>query len=213
MLLSRESQPEPTTPGPAGRRTLVSDEELMRRIQSGDTRAFEDLYDRHSARAFGLALFICRDHQRAEDAVQDGFLAIWRRRATYNPARGGARPWLLTVLRHCSIDVLRRAGTHDRLRASDIELEFLAAPGCVVDGAAMKDDAERVRASLRALPALQRQAIALAYFGGLTHTEIAARLQLPAGTVKGRIRLGMDKVRAHIDTTELRQNQPPEHRA
>lgn len=191
---------------PAERLTVVNDEELMRRIQAGDVRAFEVLYDRHNARAFGLARFICRDSQRAEDAVQDGFLTIWLSRASYDPSRGCARTWLLTVIRHRSIDVMRRGRRDDSLRGPDVELELLAAPGSVVEGAEANDDAERVRASLRELPVLQRQAIALAYLGGLTHTEIADRLQLPAGTVKGRIRLGLDKVRADIDASGLTQN-------
>lgn len=191
---------------PAEPLTVVSDEELMRRIQAGGVRAFEELYDRYSAKAFGLARVICHDSQRAEDAVQDGFLTIWRSRASYDPGRGSARTWLLTVIRHRSIDVMRHGRRDDSLRGSDVELELLAAPGSVVEGAEAHDDAERVRASLRELPVLQRQAIALVYFGGLTHTEIADRLQLPAGTVKGRIRLGIDKVRADIDASGLTQN-------
>jgi RNA polymerase sigma-70 factor (ECF subfamily) len=176
----------------------VSDHELMRRIQADDVRAFEALYDRYSARAFGLARVICGGSRRAEEAVQDGFLSLWRSRASYDPARGNPGAWLLTVIRYRSIDVMRRGGQDDRLRESDGQLDYLPALGSVAKDAEAHDEATRLRASLHALPAAQLEVIALAYFGGLTHTEIAARLQLPAGTVKGRMRLGVQKLRDEI---------------
>ncbi len=185
----------------------LSDEDLMRRIQSDDVRAFGELYNRHSAKAFGLAGLICRDPQRAEDALQDGFLAVWRSRARYDPARGSPRAWLMTTVRHRSIDLIRR-GRHDGLRESDAELEYFPAPGSVAEDAEEHDEASRVRAALLRLPLAQREAIALAYFGGLTHTEIATRLQLPAGTVKGRIRLGLQKVRTELNPSGTAQSAP-----
>ncbi len=172
----------------------------MRRIQADDTLAFEELNDRYSAKALGLARVICRSTQRAEEATQEGFVSVWRSRASYDPARGSARAWLLTVIRYRSIDVMRRSGRDDVARASDDQLSYIQAPGSVVDDAEQRDEADQLRAFLLDLPELQREVITLAYFGGLTHTQIAARLQLPAGTVKGRIRLGLNKIRAEINS-------------
>lgn len=102
---------------------------------------------------------------------------------------------MLTVIRHSSIDVVRRGGRDDSLLASDAQLDYLQAPDLVAEEAEKRQEGGRLRASLQDLPAVQREVIALAYFGGLTHTEIASRLQLPVGTVKGRMRLGLDKMR------------------
>jgi RNA polymerase sigma factor (sigma-70 family) len=125
----------------------------MRRIQADDVRAFEALYDRYSARAFGLARVICGGSRRAEEAVQDGFLSLWRSRASYDPARGNPGAWLLTVIRYRSIDVMRRGGQDDRLRESDGQLDYLPALGSVAKDAEAHDEATRLRASLHALPA------------------------------------------------------------
>lgn len=181
----------------------------MRRIQAGDIRAFEALYDRHSASALGLARCICGTTHRAEEALQEGFLAVWRSRNTYDPARGNARAWLLTVIRHRSIDAMRRGGHDDGLRESEAALDYLPAPGSIADDMERHDEADQLRACLGELPALQREVIALAYFGGLTHTEIAARLRLPSGTVKGRLRLGLQKIRTEIDRSRPPAAAPP----
>ncbi len=185
----------------------------MRRVQADDVRAFEELYDRYSAKAFGLARLICGDSQLAEDALQDGFLAVWRSRASFDPDRGSPRAWLLTVIRHRCIDVMRRGRSGDGLREPDHELDHFPAPGSVADDVEVHDEASQVRALLLGLPAAQREAIALAYFGGLTHTEIATRLQLPAGTVKGRIRLGLQKVRADLNPPSSPSQLLPEPRS
>lgn len=171
----------------------------MQHVQAGDVRAFEVLYDRFSANAFGLARAICGGSGRAEEAIQDGFLSAWRSRASFDPTRGSARAWLLTLIRYRSFDVMRRVRRDDGLRAFDRQLDYIQAPGSISDDAEQHYEAGRVRSSLLGLPAAQREVIALAYFGGLTHTEIAARLQLPAGTVKGRMRLGLRKVRTDLD--------------
>ncbi len=187
----------------------LSDEDLMRRVQADDTRAFEELYDRYSRQAFGLARVICGEgSQRAEEAIQDGFLAIWRSRASYDSARGSARSWLLMLIRHRSIDMMRRGRRDDGWRDLDGEVERLQAPGSVTQDAEKRDQAEQLRDALWQLPVHQREAIALAYFGGLTHSEIAAHLRVPPGTVKGRIRLGMGKVRAEINPRRPPQSSP-----
>lgn len=180
----------------------VSDEDLMKRIQADDIGAFETLFDRYSAQAFGLARAMCRSHDDAEEAVQDGFLAVWSSRGGFDPTRGTARAWLFTVIRHRTLDLMRRGRCGDRLRDCDDQLAHLPAPGSIAERAEQRDDIHELRVSLLKLPPAQREVIALAYFGGLTHTEIAARLHVPAGTVKGRMRLGLHKVRA--GTSSLR---------
>lgn len=132
--------------------------------------------------------------QHAQDATQEGFIAIWRARASFDPARGSARAWMLALVRYRSIDLIRRTGGA-RESGSDYALELLPGPAAVSEEAERADEAARLRASLRHLPVVQREVILLAYFGGLTHTEIAAHLRLPPGTVKGRMRLGMKKLR------------------
>ncbi len=176
-------------------RASPSDEELMRRVQADDTIAFEALYDRYCARAYGLARVVCGDPQHAQDGVQEGFISIWRSRASFDPARGSARGWMLTLIRHRSIDIMRRRGGV-RESGSDSEFDLVPGPGAVAEDVERADEAARLRASLLHLPVLQREVILLAYFGGLTHNEIAAQLRLPPGTVKGRMRLGLEKLRA-----------------
>lgn len=201
------------TPGSAPRRRFeLSDEDLMRRIQDDDIQAFEELYDRCSAKAFGLTRLMCGSPQRAEDALQEGFLTVWRNRETYDPARGSPRAWLMTIIRHRCIDTIRRERRADSQRESDIELEHFPAPGSVAEDAANHDATNRIQALLLGLPLTQREAIALAYFGELTHTEIAARLQIPTGTIKGRIRLGLHKIRAELNPPSSPEPAPAKSR-
>jgi RNA polymerase sigma-70 factor (ECF subfamily) len=163
----------------------------MALVQAGQVKAFEVMFDRHGSAAYSLAYRVCRRQATAEDVVQEAFLSLWRSRARYDPARGSVRSWVLRVVHNRAIDALRRApapaaeltAEHEPPGSDDTE-------AIVVD----RDSARTVRQALHALPADQRQAIELAFFGGLTHGEIAARLALPAGTVKGRIRLGMQKL-------------------
>lgn len=176
-----------------------SDEGLMQRMQADDVGAFEELYDRYSASAFGVARGICGNSHWAEEAVQEGFVAVWRGRSRFDPMRGSARSWLFTVIRHRSFDVMRRVRRDEDRRQSSEALDLLLAPSSVETDAEQRNEAARVRSSLLKLPVAQREVILLAYFAGLTHTEIAARLQLPTGTVKGRMRLGLQKVAAELD--------------
>lgn len=178
------------------------DSELMEEVIAGSADALGELYDRYSARAFRVARSVCGNHSVAEDAVQEAFVSIFRRRMTYRSERGTVAAWVLTVVLHRAIDVSRAEARHGTRRASDEGLAFVAAPGDVADQAGARIDASLVRTALAALPEPQREAITLAYYGELTHTEIAERLGLPAGTVKGRIRLGMDKLRLAFETTD-----------
>jgi RNA polymerase sigma-70 factor (ECF subfamily) len=176
-----------------------TDEDLMQRIQDDDVRAFEELYDRYSARALRLARTICGNPQRAEEALQEGFVTVWRRRGTFDCTRGSARSWLFMVVHFSSLDLMRQTRRDGVLRERDDALDSLPSRDCVERDVEQRHDAERVHRSLLRLPAAQREVIVLAYFAGLTHREIAARLRLPTGTVKGRMRLGLQKVRAEID--------------
>lgn len=179
--------------------SVLSDEDLMQLVSQGDPRAFELLYDRHSTVAFSLAYRMTGLRAAAEDVVQEAFLSIWRSGARYDQTRGSVRTWVLGVVHHRAIDVLRRNLRHDKRRASDegIEERFEAADRTDV-AAARREEAAEVREALAALPAEQSKVIELAYFGGFSHSEIANMLQTPVGTVKGRIRLGLEKLRGQL---------------
>ena len=185
-----------------GVRTLSADERdeaLMRRVQADDQDAFGALYDRFGTKAFRVALAVARDRPRAEDIVQEAFLTVWRSRAAYRPERGTVVGWVMTTVRNRAIDSLRRNSRHESWRApgGDLDIdERLAAPGSVEETVGERDQAARLRLTLARLPAAQRDVIALAYFGELSTSEIARQLSLPLGTVKGRMRLGLDKLRA-----------------
>jgi RNA polymerase sigma-70 factor (ECF subfamily) len=167
----------------------------MEEIVAGSSDAFEELYDRYSARAFRIARSVCRDYGAAEDAVQEAFVSIFKNRASYQSQRGTVAAWVLMVALSRAIDVSRVRATHATRRANHDTLAALLEPGDVMEQAGARIDAARVRTALAALPDEQREAITLAYYGELTHTEIAERLGIPFGTVKGRIRLGLNKLR------------------
>ena len=177
----------------------LADEDVMQLVRRGDARAFEVIYERHSAAAFSLAYRMMGTRAGAEDVTQDAFLSIWRSGARYDRARGSVRTWVLGIVHHRAIDALRRATVHDKRRASDegIEERFEARERTDVE-AARREEAGTVRGALSSLPADQSQVIELAYFGGFTHTEIADMLDAPVGTVKGRMRLGLKKMKAQL---------------
>jgi RNA polymerase sigma-70 factor (ECF subfamily) len=155
--------------------------------------ALEALYEEYHRQALGLALRVLGNLGEAEEVVQEAFLAVWRSGHTYDPARGSTRTWILTLVRNRAIDVVRARQrrpvqpldeTFDPPDSADVPLQ-----------AALNVDAARVAEALYMLPPEQRAVIELAYSSGLSHTEIAARLSVPVGTVKGRIRLGLDRLR------------------
>jgi RNA polymerase sigma-70 factor, ECF subfamily len=177
----------------------LADEDVMQLVRRGDAQAFEIVYERHSAAAFSLAYRMIGTRSGAEDVTQDAFLSLWRSGARYDRARGSVRTWVLGIVHHRAIDALRRATVHDRRRAGDegIEERFEATERTDVE-AARREEAGVVRGALETLPSDQCQVIELAYFGGFTHTEIAEMLDAPVGTIKGRMRLGLQKMRAHL---------------
>jgi RNA polymerase sigma-70 factor, ECF subfamily len=177
----------------------LADEDVMQLVRRGDSQAFEVIYERHSSAAFSLAYRMMGTRNAAEDVTQDAFLSLWRSGQRYDRARGSVRTWVLGIVHHRAIDALRRATVHDRRRASDegIEERFEAGERTDVE-AARQEESGIVRAALDGLPADQCQVIELAYFGGFTHSEIAEMLGAPVGTVKGRMRLGLKKMRERL---------------
>ena len=184
-------------------RTLA-DEDLMQLVRRGDAAAFEVIYERHSRAAFSLAYRMAGSRGVAEDVVQEAFLNLWRSGARYERARGSVRTWVLGIVHHRAIDALRRSHVHERRRASDEGLEEVLETGERTDvEAARHEEARVVRRALEHLPSEQVQVIELAYFGGFTHTEIAEMLATPVGTVKGRMRLGLEKMRHALGSGQV----------
>ena len=176
----------------------ATDEELMARLATRDIEAFETLYDRYGALVYSTALRVMGDAHLAEDIAQEVFLRIWRHPDRYMPQRGRFVPWLLSVARNGAVDQVRARGRRYRheIATEEPEREIPANDGH--DPALMAelaDERQRVRQVLARLPAEQRKTIEMAYFGGYTQQEIAALLSEPLGTVKTRIRLGMQKLR------------------
>jgi RNA polymerase sigma-70 factor, ECF subfamily len=177
----------------------LADEELMERVADCDADAFEVVLERHADAAFSLAYRICGRRSVAEDIAQESFLALWRSGERYDRARGSVRTWTLGIVHNRAIDALRRSGTHDRRRASDEGIEeTLEAPERTDEQAVENAVSSEIRGALGELPSDQRKVIELAYFGGFTHTEIASMLNTPVGTVKGRMRLGLQKLRSQL---------------
>jgi len=175
---------------------LLADEDLMARVYEGDTRAFGVVFDRHSSVAFSLAYRMCGRRALAEEVVQEAFLSLWRSGARYDRGRGSVRSWVLAVVHHRAIDLIR----HESVRAGrDVHDDGVAATLPALERTELeverRSDAHLVRGALEELPSEQRQVIELAYFGGFSHSEIAGMLGIPSGTVKGRMRLGMGKLR------------------
>jgi RNA polymerase sigma-70 factor (ECF subfamily) len=168
----------------------------MRLVQRGDARAFEAIYDRHGSAAFSLAYRIAGNRNAAEDIVQEAFLSVWRSSVRYSPERGNLRSWLLSVVHNRAIDSLRRSVVHTRntVDGEGIE-ERKAAPELTDVEAFRREEAQTVRTAMERLPSDQLRVVELAYFGGFTHSQIADMLSMPLGTVKGRMRLALDKMR------------------
>jgi RNA polymerase sigma-70 factor (ECF subfamily) len=196
-----------STNGPTEQITLreLADEDLMALVRKGEAAAFEVVYERHCSAAFSLAYRMCGKRSIAEEVVQEAFLSLWRSGARYDRTRGSVRTWTLGIVHNRAIDALRRGIVHDRRRASDegIEERFEAPENTELE-VARRDESREIRAALSDLPKEQSQVIELAYFGGFTHTEIASMLDAPIGTVKGRMRLGLAKMRLALgDPTEV----------
>jgi RNA polymerase sigma-70 factor (ECF subfamily) len=178
----------------------LADEELMPLIGGKDPEAFEVLYDRHGGVAYSLAYRIVGDRTAAEEVTQEAFISVWRSGARFDAARGSVRSWLLSVVRNRAIDFLRsKAGKAPKLDFDDTSaLEQRPAQERTEEEALRRETAAELRGALGKLPGEQSKVIELAYFGGFSHSEIAGILGLPMGTVKGRMRLGLEKIRAEL---------------
>ncbi|TMK58528.1 MAG: sigma-70 family RNA polymerase sigma factor [Actinobacteria bacterium] len=178
----------------------LADEELMPLVGGKDPEAFEVLFDRHGGAAFSLAYRIVGDRAAAEEVTQEAFISVWRSGARFDAARGSVRSWLLSVVRNRAIDFLRsRAGKAPKLTFDDdAVLEHRPAAERTEEEALRRETAGELRGAIGKLPGEQSKVIELAYFGGFSHSEIAQMLNLPMGTVKGRMRLGLEKIRGEL---------------
>lgn len=178
----------------------LADEELMPLIGDKDPDAFEVFYDRHGGVAFSLAYRIVGERAAAEDVTQEAFISVWRSGARYDRARGSVRSWMLGIVRNRAIDLLRsKAGRSPNLDFDDdLILEQRQAEELTEDEALQHETEAEVRGAISELPGDQSKVIQLAYFGGFSQSEIAKILGVPLGTVKGRMRLGMEKMRAGL---------------
>jgi RNA polymerase sigma-70 factor (ECF subfamily) len=176
----------------------LADEDLLGVVEAGDERAFEVLYDRHARIAYSLAYRLLGDAAAAEDLVQDAFLAVWRGSARYSSSRGSVRTWLLAILHNRGIDRLRNVAATARRQEALEQIAVSVVPD-IAEAAAGRAEAQAVRAALTTLPDEQLEVLKLAYYGGFTHQEISQMLEVPLGTVKSRMRLGLDRVRRALD--------------
>src|SRR6202012_2843658 len=178
----------------------LADEELMPWIAKKDPEAFEVFYDRHGGAGYSLAYRILGDRSAAEDCIQEAFISIWRSGARFDRTRGSVRSWTLSIVRNRAIDSLRsKAGKAPKLTFDDDAiLESRPAAEQTEEEAMRNETAVEVRGAISQLPADQSKVIELAYFGGFSQSEIAGMLNLPLGTVKGRMRLGLEKIRGEL---------------
>lgn len=187
----------------------LSDADLITRVTARDKRALEELYDRYAAAALGLALKMIGERNTAEEIVQEAFWRVWKRSSTFELQRGQFTAWLFGIVHNLAIDEMRRRRVRPNTVSTDAEddtLLDLPDPGMDVTETALQSvTGEQVRSALNLLPAAQRNVIELAYFEGLTHQEIAARLNEPIGTIHTRARLGLQKLRETLVPLQLDQ--------
>jgi RNA polymerase sigma-70 factor (ECF subfamily) len=176
----------------------VSHEELLSRIASGDQGAFAQFYDRLAPRVLGLIVRLLRDHAQSEEVTQEVFLEVWQTATRYDANRGGAVTWLLTMAHRRAVDRIRSAqSSRDRDTREGIR-DFRVEFDSVAEAVEIRVEHERVQQAMSRLTELQRQAVALAYYGGYSHSEVAALLSVPIGTVKTRLRDGMIRLRDEL---------------
>lgn len=181
--------------------THLSDEALVGLVARGDEQALAALYDRHGRLAYGVARRLVRDAQLAEDAVQEGFVNVWRQAATFRPERSHAASWIIMLVHRRAVDLVRREERR-RTDVLDEAAEDAAAPDTTEEAALTGLEREWARTLLARLPDQQREVLELAFWGGYTQSELADRLGLPLGTIKSRMFNGMARLRALMEDTE-----------
>lgn len=196
-------QPGAAPPDGGDPSTWSSDESVVAAIGRRDDGALAALYDRYGRVAFALAYRVLGERGAAEDVVQEAFLSVWRYADRYRPERGVPRAWLMTIVHHAAID--RHRGRYKREQGAvpldDVAFALESDGQDAFDAVAEGIDAERIREAVGSLPREQQEAIELAFFGGLTHQEISERTGTPLGTIKGRMRLGLGKLRTRLTET------------
>jgi RNA polymerase sigma-70 factor (ECF subfamily) len=190
-------RPRPVPSGAAASGGTASPDlvQLLRRSGRGDEAAFAQLYDATAARLHGLVLRVIRDPAQAEEVTQEAYLEIWRTATRFDPARGSALSWLMTIGHRRAVDRVRSAEASSRRDATYHRETRPVEHDQTAEAATASLEASRVRQALKTLTAVQREALELAYFGGYTHTEVATMLDLPVGTAKTRIRDGLIRLR------------------
>ena len=192
------------------RHTHLSDEALIALVARGDDSALGELYDRVGRVAYGIAYRILRDERLAEDAVQEGFLAVWRSAAAFRAERAKASTWIVTLVHRRAVDIVRR---EERRRTESLDADALPdAPdpsGSAEDEAWLGFERDRVLAAIRTLPDAQRETIELAYYGGYSQSELAERLGVPLGTIKSRMFAGLARLREVLDDAETEGSWTP----
>jgi RNA polymerase sigma-70 factor (ECF subfamily) len=177
-----------------------ADEDLMSFVEGGDTAAFAALYDRHGRAAYSLAYRMMGEKQAAEDVVQEAVLKVWRSAGSYRAQRGSVRTWILSIVRNRGIDHLRSRASRLRMQEKVEAQAPTSQPSEAFSETWRNSQGEQIRTAMSTLPPEQLKILELAYFSGYTHVEIAALLDVPLGTVKGRMRLGLKKIRDFFDS-------------
>ncbi len=181
---------------------VLADEDLITLVETGDAEAFATLYDRHSRSAFSLAYRMMGERQAAEDLAQDAFIKVWRGASSYRVERGSVRTWILSIVHNRGIDQLRshasRRRTQDKIEAAAPRSQ----PSEAFAETWKNAQRDQVREALSTLPQEQLKILELAYFSGYTHVEIAELVGLPLGTVKGRMRLGLKKIKTYFESRD-----------
>ncbi len=182
---------------------LLADEDLLSLVQASDAQAFAVLYDRHSRPAYSLAYRMMGERQAAEDVVQDAFLKLWRAATSYRAERASVRTWILSIVHNRGIDQLRSTASRRRMQEKVEASAPRSQPSEAFSESWRNAQREQVREALKTLPQEQLKVLELAYFSGYTHVEIAELLGLPLGTVKGRMRLGLKKMKDYFGSRDM----------
>jgi RNA polymerase sigma-70 factor (ECF subfamily) len=182
----------------AGELTPQSQNDLLAQVAEGSQEAFSELYDQLAPRVFGLVRRLLKDFAQSEEVAQEVFLEIWQTASRYDPTKGGASTWILTMAHRRAVDRVR-ASQSSRNRDTRIGIrDFPTAYDSVAESVEITVEHERVAEAMSRLTELQRQAITLAYYGGFSHSEVAEQLHVPVGTVKTRLRDGMIRLRDEL---------------